>query len=53
MEAAREAIHTVPGLSVVGAWVAGTGIAQVVPDALSEADRIRRIVLWGSAEERS
>ena len=25
----------VPGLAVVGAWLAGTGIAQVVPDALA------------------
>jgi len=51
-EAAREAIHAVPGLAVVGAWVAGTGVAQVVPDALEEAERVRRIVLWGSAEKR-
>ncbi|SFS13281.1 oxygen-dependent protoporphyrinogen oxidase [Microbacterium sp. cf046] len=51
-EAAREAIHAVPGLAVVGAWVAGTGIAQVVPDALEEAERVRRTVLWGSPDER-
>jgi protoporphyrinogen/coproporphyrinogen III oxidase len=50
--AARDAIHAVPGLAVVGAWVAGTGVAQVVPDALEEAERVRRIVLWGSADER-
>jgi oxygen-dependent protoporphyrinogen oxidase len=51
-EAAREAVHAVPGLAVAGAWVAGTGVAQVVPDALEEAERIRRIALWGSADER-
>ena len=52
VEAARESIHAVPGLAVVGAWLAGTGIAQVVPDALAEAERVRRAVLWGSADER-
>ncbi len=51
-EAARAVIHGVPGLAVVGAWLAGTGIAQVVPDALQEAERIRSVVLWGSAEGR-
>ncbi|MET0830046.1 MAG: FAD-dependent oxidoreductase [Microbacterium sp.] len=51
VEAARRSIHAVPGLAVVGAWVAGTGIAQVVPDALAEAERVRRAVLWGSADE--
>ncbi len=49
---ARAAIHSVPGLAAAGAWVAGTGMAQVVPDALQEAERVRRIVLWGSAQER-
>lgn len=51
-EAARASIHGVPGLAVVGAWLSGTGIAQVVPDALAEAERIRRAVLWGSPEVR-
>jgi oxygen-dependent protoporphyrinogen oxidase len=51
-EAVRTAVHSVPGLAVAGAWVAGTGIAQVVPDALAEAERVRRITLWGSADER-
>lgn len=51
-EAARAAIHEVPGLAVVGAWVAGTGLAQVVPDAVAEAERVRRQALWGSADER-
>lgn len=49
----RAAVHAVPGLAVVGAWVAGTGVAQVVPDALAEAERVRRLALWGSADERS
>ncbi|MBS0023828.1 protoporphyrinogen/coproporphyrinogen oxidase [Microbacterium paraoxydans] len=44
--AAREAVQAVPGLAVVGAWVAGTGLAQVVPDATEAADGLRRALLW-------
>lgn len=44
--AARAAISKVDGLAVVGAWVAGTGLAQVVPDAISEGDRLRHALLW-------
>ncbi|GAB3596229.1 protoporphyrinogen oxidase [Microbacterium tumbae] len=43
---ARAAARTVPGLAVVGAWLAGTGLAQVVPDAAAEADRLRHELLW-------
>lgn len=42
----RAAVRRVPGLAVVGAWVAGTGLAQVVPDATAEADRVRHALLW-------
>lgn len=52
-EAARAAIHGITGLAVVGAWVAGTGLAQVVPDAIAEAERVRRQALWGSPDERT
>ncbi len=45
--AARAAVQGVPGLAAVGAWLAGTGLAQVVPDATAEADRLRRGLLWG------
>ncbi|MFB7249796.1 protoporphyrinogen/coproporphyrinogen oxidase [Microbacterium sp. NPDC056234] len=45
-DAARAAVYAVPGLAVVGAWLAGTGLAQVVPDATAEADRLRRHLLW-------
>ncbi|MFJ2544702.1 protoporphyrinogen oxidase [Microbacterium sp. NPDC087589] len=45
-EAARSAIQAVPGLAAVGAWLAGTGLAQVIPDAREEADRLRRSLLW-------
>lgn len=42
----RAAVQKVDGLAVVGAWLAGTGLAQVVPDARDEADRLRRALLW-------
>lgn len=45
---ARAAVQKVDGLGVVGAWLAGTGLAQVVPDAITEADRVRRALLWGA-----
>jgi oxygen-dependent protoporphyrinogen oxidase len=44
--AVRTAVQQVDGLAVVGAWLAGTGLAQVVPDAKEEADRLRRALLW-------
>ncbi|MGO1957268.1 MAG: protoporphyrinogen oxidase, partial [Microbacterium sp.] len=46
VEAARSSVIAVDGLGVAGAWVAGTGLAQVVPDAVAEADRLRHAVLW-------
>ncbi|WP_228479778.1 protoporphyrinogen oxidase [Microbacterium abyssi] len=45
--AVRTAVQKVDGLGVVGAWLSGTGLAQVVPDAMTEADRVRRALLWG------
>ncbi len=50
-DAVRTAVHAVPGLAVAGASVAGTGLAQVVPDAIAEADRVRRAALWGRASQ--
>lgn len=47
--ASRQAIAQVQGLGVVGAWLAGTGLAQVIPDAAAEADRLRRALLWGAS----
>ncbi|MGW9157259.1 protoporphyrinogen/coproporphyrinogen oxidase [Microbacterium sp. NPDC055665] len=44
--AARAAVRAVPGIAAVGAWLAGTGLAQVIPDARDEADRLRRALLW-------
>lgn len=45
--AARAALQAVPGVAAVGAWLAGTGLAQVIPDARDEAERLRRTLLWG------
>jgi len=44
--AARAAVQSAPGLAAVGAWLSGTGLAQVVPDAAAEADRLRRTLIW-------
>ncbi|MFG6444905.1 protoporphyrinogen/coproporphyrinogen oxidase [Microbacterium sp. P07] len=44
--AARSTIRAVPGIGATGAWLSGTGLAQVVPDAQREADRLRSAVLW-------
>ena len=44
--AARGAVSAVAGLGVTGAWIAGTGLAQVIPDAHREADRVRSAALW-------
>ncbi|MFF7294024.1 protoporphyrinogen oxidase [Microbacterium sp. NPDC008134] len=44
--AARAAVQAVPGLAAVGAWLAGTGLAQVIPDATDETDRLRRTLIW-------
>jgi len=43
---ARAAVQEVPGLAAVGAWLAGTGLAQVIPDATEETDRLRRALIW-------
>ncbi|MFT3797554.1 protoporphyrinogen/coproporphyrinogen oxidase [Microbacterium sp.] len=45
---ARAAVAARPGLTAVGAWLSGGGIAAVVADAIGQADAVRRSVLWGS-----
>jgi oxygen-dependent protoporphyrinogen oxidase len=47
--AVRAAVTAVPGLAVVGAWLAGSGLAAVVADARAEAERVRRTALWGAS----
>ncbi len=49
---ARAAIARAPGVAAVGAWLSGSGLAQVVADAHDETDRLRRAVLWGGAGGR-
>lgn len=46
--AARGAVRAVPGLGATGAWISGTGLAQVIPDARDEADRVRSDALWST-----
>ena len=41
----REAVAATPGLEITGAWLAGTGLASVIPHALSAGDRIRHAAL--------
>lgn len=48
VQAIRAAVARRPGLAVVGAWVSGTGIAQIASDAVAEVDRMRSAVLWGA-----
>lgn len=40
--AVRAVVAKTPGLEVTGAWLAGTGLASVIPDAREAASRIRR-----------
>ena len=42
----RRTVAGTAGLSVVGSWLAGSGLARVVADAQAEAERVRRDVLW-------
>lgn len=52
-QAAADAVHSRlpahPGLAAVGAWLAGSGLAQVVADARTEADRVRTAALFGGS----
>ncbi|MDJ0348789.1 FAD-dependent oxidoreductase [Cryobacterium sp. PH29-G1] len=41
----REAVAATPGLEITGAWLAGTGLASVIPHALEAGDRIRHAAL--------
>lgn len=42
LEAFREALAPVPGLAVTGTWIAGTGLASVLPHAAETAALVRR-----------
>ena len=41
----REALEQTPGLSGTGGWLAGTGLASVIPAAIDAGSRARRAVL--------
>ena len=41
----REVVATTPGLELTGAWLAGTGLASVIPDAVAAASRTRHEAL--------
>lgn len=45
VEKVREVLADTPGIDVTGAWLAGTGLASVIPDALAAAGRIRQASL--------
>ena len=49
--ALRSAVAAIPGLGLTGAWISGGGRADVVADAVAEAVRLRRQVLWGDGAE--
>jgi oxygen-dependent protoporphyrinogen oxidase len=41
----REAVNAAPDLAITGAWLSGTGLASVIPDAMGAAARIRHAAL--------
>ncbi|TFD78227.1 protoporphyrinogen/coproporphyrinogen oxidase [Cryobacterium fucosi] len=41
----RAAAEAMPGLELTGAWLAGTGLASVIPDAIAAAARVRHAAL--------
>jgi len=45
--AAARAIAEAPHAAATGAWLSGTGLAQVIPHARAEAERLRHALLWG------
>jgi len=45
--AVRQTLAAARGIVAVGAWLSGTGLAQVVPDARAQADLLRREALFG------
>ncbi len=46
--AVRARLERVGGIVAVGAWLSGTGLAQVVPDARAQAAMLRRRALFGA-----
>lgn len=48
VRALEEALAAEPGIEVTGSWVAGTGLASVVPHAIAAAARIRHLAVGPS-----
>jgi len=48
--AVHDAVAAVPGLALTGPWLSGGARADAVADAVAEAARVRRDVLWGGAD---
>lgn len=46
VKSVEEAVAAEDGLDVTGAWLAGTGLASVIPHALATASRIRHAALF-------
>ncbi|WP_235940890.1 protoporphyrinogen oxidase [Paramicrobacterium fandaimingii] len=41
----RDTMTSHPGLDVTGAWLSGTGLASVIPDAVAAAGRVRKRIV--------
>jgi oxygen-dependent protoporphyrinogen oxidase len=51
IERVRDGVEKVEGLEVTGSWLAGTGLASVVPDAGKAAERIRAL-RWNTLTDK-
>ncbi|MET4159244.1 protoporphyrinogen oxidase [Agromyces sp. PvR057] len=49
VRALEDALAAEPGIEVTGSWVAGTGLASVVPHAIAAAARIRHLAVGPAA----
>ena len=45
MRALEDVLAAEPGIEATGSWVAGTGLASVIPHALEAARRIRHLAV--------
>jgi len=50
VRALEQALAAEPGIEVTGSWVAGTGLASVVPHAIAAAARIRHLAVGPVAD---
>lgn len=48
-DSVRARLAGLTGIAAVGAWLSGTGLAQVVPDARAQALAVRRAALFGAS----